>query len=138
MDKKRLTRVHRVRTLQLGFAQVAEMQARNTMASEAALSNRIAQLAEAVAPTQSSDAAFSLAAAAHYRERLNTSAHTAENRVRAAERHAEIAAEATREARRDQSAIEKLMVRADAEAALGAIRAMEKMPAFRKVRHDPC
>lgn len=138
MDKKRLTRVHRVRTLQLGFAQAAESRARDTMASESALSNRIAQLAAAVAPTQSSDAAFSLAAAAHYRERLSTSALTADNRVRAAERQAEAAAEATREARRDQSAIEKLMIRADAEAALGAIRAMEKMPAFRKVRHDPC
>ena len=138
MDKKRLERVHRVRTLQLGFAQAAESQARDTMASEAALSNRIAQLAAAVAPVESSDAAFSLAAAAHYRDRLSTSAHTAENRVRAAERQADVAAEATREARRDQSAIEKLMMRADAEAALGAIRAMEDMPAFRKVRHDPC
>jgi hypothetical protein len=62
----------------------------------------------------------------------------AEHRLRAAEAAAERAAEATREAKRDQSAVEKLMVRADREAALKAIRALEAAPAVRKIRHDPC
>ncbi|MBW8786084.1 MAG: hypothetical protein JF593_15920, partial [Novosphingobium sp.] len=81
---------------------------------------------------------FSLVAAAHFRSRLHQSAEHAEHRLRAAEAAAERAAEATREAKRDQSAVEKLMVRADREAALKAIRALEAAPAVRKIRHDPC
>ena len=77
-------------------------------------------------------------AAAHYRDRLQQSANAAVERVQAAEYHVERAAEATRAAKRDQSAVEKLLARADADAVLKAIRAMEEAPAFRKVRHDPC
>lgn len=137
-DAKQLARIHRVRTLQLGLARVDEARARDTFASEAALSNRIAQLADAIAPAVDRGAAFSLAAAAHYREKLQHSAFAAEARVAAAGRQADRATDATREAWRDQSAVEKLIARADADAALKAIRAMEAAPAFRKVRHDPC
>ena len=50
MDKsKRLARLHRVRTLQLGLAQADEARAREGMASETALAQRIARLAAAQA-----------------------------------------------------------------------------------------
>ena len=62
----------------------------------------------------------------------------AQARLIDAQRAADRAAEATREARRDQSAIEKLMARADADAALKAIRELEVAPPVRKIRHDPC
>ena len=42
LDPGRLARVHRVRTLQLGLAQAEEARARDTVASEAALAQRIA------------------------------------------------------------------------------------------------
>ena len=74
----------------------------------------------------------------HFRERLHQSAHAAEGRLRAAQATAERAVEATREARRDQSAVEKLIARADALEVLREIRALEAAPAGRKNRHDPC
>ncbi len=77
-------------------------------------------------------------AAAHFRDRLQQSAEAAEQRLRVAERGVERAAMASREAKRDQSAIEKLLARADADAAIKAIRAMESAPSVRKIRHDPC
>lgn len=138
MDKRKLTRIHRVRTLQLGLAQSEEARIRDVHASETALSYRIAQLAAGIAPTPEASAAISFAAAAHYRERLHRSAETASNRVRVAEADALRAAEATREARRDQSAVEKLLTRADTDAALAAIRELQNAPPVRKVRHGPC
>jgi len=48
------------------------------------------------------------------------------------------AAEATRAAKRDQSAVEKLIERGLAEAALREIRALRDAPPVRKIRHDPC
>jgi len=138
MDRRKLTRIHRVRTLQLGLAQAEEARVRDLHASETALSQRIAQLAAGVAPTPEASAAVSFAAAAHYRERLHRSAETAQNRVRAAEAETTRAAEATREARRDQSAIEKLLIRAETDAAVRAIRELQNAPPVRKVRHDLC
>ncbi|MBD8619415.1 hypothetical protein IFT67_10835 [Sphingomonas sp. CFBP 13728] len=135
---KTLARIHRVRTLQLGLTRADEARAHDKFASEQTLSGRIALLAEAVAPVHETLAAVSLGASAHYRERLHQSATAAVERVRAAERHVERATEATRAAKRDQSAVEKLLARADADAVLKAIREMEDAPAFRKVRHDPC
>ena len=100
---------------------------------------RIAGLAANVAPALSGEGfAGTLMAAAHYRDRLHQSAYAAERRVVVAEQGLESAREATREARRDQSAIEKLMARADADAALKAIRELEVAPPVRKIRHDPC
>ncbi|MEG8044132.1 hypothetical protein O6V14_10725 [Sphingomonas faeni] len=140
MDKrgKTLARIHRVRTLQLGLTRADEARAHDKFASEQLLSGRIALLVEAVAPVHETQVAVSLGAAAHYRERLQKSADAAVERMQAAEHHLDRAAEATRAAKRDQTAVEKLLARADADAVLKAIRAMEESPAFRRVRHDPC
>lgn len=138
MDKKKLARLHRVRTLQLGMAQAAETRAHDQMASETALSRRIAQLADAVSPNAGGDAALSFAAMAHYREKLHRTAEAADNRVRAAEAEAARALALRQSAKRDQTAVEKLMARAEVEAALRAIRALQEAPPTRKVRHDPC
>ena len=136
----KLDRILRVRTLQLGLVQAEEARAHDRAASEQMLRSRIAQLTANVAPTPAAApvAGFSLVAAAHFRERLHQSAEAAEGRLRAAQATAARASEATREARRDQSAIEKLIARADAEAVVKAIRAMEAAPPTRKIRHDPC
>lgn len=136
---KQLDRILRVRTLQLGMTRADEVRAQVKLASEAELANRIARLADSVAPAPAeAGSGFSLVAAAHFRSRLHHSAELAEARMRDAELAAELAAEATREAKRDQSAVEKLMARADREAAVKAIRAMESAPVVRKIRHDPC
>ena len=135
---KTLARIHRVRTLQLGLTRADEARAHDKFASEQTMSGRIAVLAEAVAPVHETRVAVSLSASAHYRERLHQSATAAVERVRAAEQHVERAAEATRAAKRDQSAVEKLLARADADAVLKASRALAESPVFRKVRHDPC
>lgn len=138
-DARKLARIHRVRTLQLGLTRAEETRAHERVATETALAQRIGQLAAAVAPTPLANAAgFSLAASAYYRERLNQSAIAADARVRAASGGAERATEATRAAQRDQSAVEKLMERARAAGVLKEVRALEDAPAFRKNRHDPC
>ena len=133
-----LDRILRVRTLQLGLVQAEELRAREKVTSEQALQVRIAQLVENVAPTQSAEHAFSFIAAAHFRDRLNQSAAAADARMDAAARKLAKASEATREARRDQSAIEKLIERDGQAAALKALRALEDAPPTRKIRHDPC
>ena len=134
----KLDRLLRVRTLQLGLVRAEEVRAQERFNNEATLSSRIAQLAEGVAPQSAPTQGFSLVATAHFRDRLQQSAEAAAGRLRAAEHVVERAAEATREARRDQNAIEKLIARADADAALKAIRALEATPPTRKIRHDPC
>ena len=129
----------RVRTLQLGQVQAQEIAANTHVDNEAALQARIAQLAANITPQRAdTDFAASMAAAAYYRDRLHASAQAAEKRLEAAEAGLERAREATREARRDQSAIEKLIVRAEAQIALKELRALEDAPAFRKNRHAPC
>ncbi|OYY90484.1 MAG: hypothetical protein B7Y45_07670 [Sphingomonas sp. 28-66-16] len=133
-----LDRILRVRTLQLGLVRAEEARAIEQVASETALQNRIAQLSAEIAPTASAAEAFSFIAAAHFRDRLNQSAAAADARVAAATTRLDRASEATRDARRDQSAVEKLIAREDAAAAIRAVREMEKAPPLRKVRHDPC
>ncbi|WP_326525396.1 hypothetical protein [Sphingomonas sp.] len=137
--KKKLDRLLRVRTLQLTLKQGQEAAAHAKLDSEAQLQSRIAQLAANVTP-RAEDAGFaaSFAAAAYYRDRLHASAVAAETRRAMAEAGVERARAATQEARRDQSAIEKLIVRAEAKIALKELRAMEDAPAFRKNRHAPC
>lgn len=136
---KRLKRLHRVRTLQLGQVQAAELAATARRDSESALRVRIDQLAANITPiAHDTGFAASLAAAAHYRDRLHVSAIAAGQRVEVAEAGLDRARAATREARRDQSAIEKLLGRAEADAALKALRALEEMPAIRRNRHAPC
>jgi hypothetical protein len=134
-----LDRILRVRTLQLGQVRSQEAAARAKVEQEEALRERIAQLSANVAPVKASSGfATSLIAAAHYRERLQQSAQAAERRVQIAEQGLDVAAAATREARRDQNAIEKLIAREQAEAAIKALRALEKLPPTGKNRHDLC
>lgn len=135
---KTLARLHRVRTIQLHLAHADEARARDHLTSEAQLHARIADLADAVAPIAASAVGVSLGAAAHYRDRLHQSALTAAARVRNAEDHRARTAEATRAARRDQSAIEKLIVRADAVTVRAQVRALEETPPRSGKRHDPC
>lgn len=132
---KQLKRIHRVRTLQLTLARAEEARAQTQVATETALSARIAQLADAVAPASSD--AVAMAAAAHYRERLHRSARAAADRVRAAEANAARAAEGSRAAERDRSAVEKLLERARADALRQAMRKLEDAAPARKW-HDPC
>ena len=117
-----------------------EVAARQRVDSEEQLRERISALAANVAPVANDGASFatSLIAAANFRERLHQSAHAAERRVAQAEHGLELARAATREARRDQSAIEKLIARQDADAALKALRELEALPATAKNRHDIC
>lgn len=136
---KQLARIERVRAVQLTLARAAQADAHAQVASEAALSARVAALAAAVAPAPAAGAGFSLSAAAHYRERLHLSAAAAQDRVLAAERRATVATAAAQDAERDLKAVEKLQAKADAAAALAAIRAMEGAPIpTRPLRHDPC
>lgn len=138
MDSTQLARVHRVRNIQLNLIQAAEADALTRFASEAALRTRIAQLAAGVAPQSSAADGVAFAAAALYRERLHLSAQTAEHRVANAAARVEQAAAATRAARQDRHAVEKLIEREDAALALKALRELEIAPPSRTVRHDPC
>lgn len=137
-DAASFRRVLRVRTLQVNLARVEEAAAHERLASEAALRERIARLADDVAPRAVAAGGFTLMAAAHYRERLSHSAAAAEARERQAAERAEIASALAREAKRDQTAVEKLIARRDAEVALAAMRALADAPPARQVRHDPC
>lgn len=134
----KLDRVLRVRTLQLNLVRAEEVRAREQLQSELELRNRIRQLSAAVAPAPDATEAFSFIAAAHFRERLQQSETAAENRLRAAEHKVEVANGNTREARRDQNAIEKLIERDSALEALKAVRALQEAPPTRRNRHDPC
>lgn len=138
-DSKKLERLLRVRTLQLDQVRAQEIHARRRVEQEEQLRERIAGLAANVAPVLGGhELATSLSAAAHYRERLHQSADAAERRVKVAEQGLEQARSATMDARRDQSAIEKLIVREEAQAALKALRELETLPPARKNRHDIC
>lgn len=138
LTKAKLNRLLRVRTLQLGLVRADEARAHQRFASEAALKSRITQLAESIAPAPAEIDAFAFMAEAHFRDRLNQSAEAAETRLRAAEASMTRASEATRGAKRDQSAIEKLIARADAAELVKSIRALEAAPVGAKIRHDPC
>jgi len=140
MPKKdgRYDRILRVRTLQLGQVRAEEGRARAKLSHESAMRERIAQLSANIAPSTEQFTATSLMAAAHYRDRLHQSAHAAAQRVAVAEQSVTFAENATREAKRDQSAIEKLVARGEADAALKALRALEALPPTGKNRHDLC
>ena len=132
-----LARLHRVRTLQLNLTRAEEARAANAHASEASLHARIEVLAHGASGAGDADA-LTLGASAYYRDRLWTSAAAAAERVRIAEARMAEAGAATRTARLDQSAVEKLIARSDAAATLKAIRAMEDYSPVRRNRHDPC
>ena len=146
-----LNRLHRVRTLQLNLTRAEEARAQERVSTEQSLSQRIAQLVEAVSPVAAPPtAAAGLMARAHFRGRLLESADAATARVAAAEQRAAQAAEQTREAKRDQTAVEKLLERARVAAIRAEMRALEDMPAAGSRsglgrgpdrdhnRHDPC
>ncbi|MBX3562954.1 MAG: hypothetical protein KF730_00105 [Sphingomonas sp.] len=136
---KKLARLHRVRTLQLDQVRAEEVRAQARVSQEAQLRARIASLADNIAPVKSGEGfASSLIAAAHYRDRLHQSAQAAARRVEVAEQGLESARAATREARRDQSAIEKLIAREHAETTLKTLRALEELPPAGRKRHDIC
>ena len=135
---KSYDRILRVRTLQLGQVRSQEVAARAKVAQEEALRARIAQLSAGVAPAPEAGGAIAMIAAAHYRERLHQSAHVASQRVAVAEQNLSQAENATREAKRDQSAIEKLIARGEAAAVVKAMRELEKLPATARNRHDLC
>jgi flagellar FliJ protein len=138
-DRKTLDRLLRVREMQLNMVRADEVRAQAKLDSEQTLRSRIAALAENVAPAPApAIGALGLAAAAHFRDRLHQSAEAADARLRNAAAMAERAAEATREARRDHNAIEKLIERDAAEQALKALRELEEAPPVRRIRHDPC
>ncbi len=139
---KKLDRILRVRSLQLDLTRADEVQAADKLRAEADLKARILQLADSVAPARSPAlaSATSLMAAAHYRDRLHQSVVAADQRIATANRGLDFARERTVEAKRDQSAIEKLIARAEADAALAAVRALENStsPLRSKNRHGPC
>ena len=136
---KKLARLHRVRTLQLDQVRADEVRAHARVSQESQLRERIASLAATIAPVTSGEGfANALSAAAHYRDRLHQSAHAAARRVEVAELGLESARAATREARRDQSAIEKLIAREQAETTLKMLRALEALPPTGRNRHDIC
>lgn len=138
LTKSKLDRLLRVRTLQLGLVRAEEARAHERFASEAALKNRITQLAESIAPAPTGIDAFAFMAEAHFRDRLHQSAEAAEARLRNAEQGVARATQSARDAKRDQSAIEKLIARVDAADVVKSIRALEATPVSRKIRHDPC
>lgn len=135
MTRDTLGRIHRVRSLQLTLARADEARAHAQVASEAAMSARIAQLAAAVAPM--SGGAATVLAQSHYRERLHKSAQVAADRLAMAEAEADRAVEGARAAKRDQSAVEKLLERARLEALRREARSLEDQPHHKK-RHGPC
>lgn len=137
---KRLNRVLRVRTMQLNLTQAEEARAAARMADEIALRERILNLAQAVSPVPTpSVSAAGLGAAAHYREKLHATAQVVERRVAQADDGLTHARSATMAAKRDQSAVEKLLERAHAARALRELRALENAPPTRRPnRHDPC
>lgn len=138
---KRLDRLLRVRTMQLGMVRAEEGRAAARLAEERALSERVASLASAVAPTPGgrADTALSVMATAHYRERLMTTAEAVAERVNLAERALDHARGVTQAAKRDQTAMEKLIERAQQEAGRRAMRALERLGEQPpKKRHDPC
>jgi hypothetical protein len=133
-----LDRLLRVRSLQLNLVRAEEARAQQKLDSEQKLRQRIAALADNVEPAPEPSGALSLMAAAHFRDRLQQSAVAADARLHAAAQGLERAAEATRGAKRDHGAIEKLIEREAAEQAIQAIRDLEEPPPVRRIRHDPC
>lgn len=138
----KLARIHRVREVQAQLAQAEEARARDKAAAEAALHGRIAGLVDAVSPRPVATNATSLAAAAHYRERLHTSAAGADARMRTAQAQLDRSRIATRDALRDRTAMSKLLDRARADEAQADARREAEAGGVpqrsRRNRHDPC
>ena len=127
-DDARLGRLLRVRALQLDQARADEILAADQASSAQALAQRIALLADAVAPREGAAAGLNLFAAAHYRQRLAKSQQEAQRRIAAAGRLLDQARAQTGEAKRNHGAMEKLLER-ELQAQAGDVRrALENAP----------
>jgi flagellar protein FliJ len=134
-DARQLARVHRVRQLQLTIARAAEAEANAALTSERELHARIDALA--AQPGPAGGTAAQLGASAHYRDRLHQSLGLAHSRVLQAANRADQAAAATRSARQDEAAVDKLRARARLDALAREMRALEDLPQ-RPKRHGTC
>ncbi|MFW2829608.1 hypothetical protein [Sphingomonas sp. ID0503] len=131
-DPKRLGRLLRVREVQRDIAQAQESQARGQLATAEQLVQRIDQLVADQAPSEGFAHALTLAAGAVYRTRLTDSRVNAQGRVFNAERAVEMKVEATKSARRDHNAMEKLVERAKKQLAMQEMRKLsDEMPSGR-------
>lgn len=133
---RKLDRLLHVRTLQLGMVRADEGRAAERVAQETMLRQRIAGLAADVAPmvAPAPTAAIGLQAAATLRDRLHVAHAAADHRLAGAEHALELARTATLEAKRDQTAIEKLIEQARLADATRERRALEQLPAQPRVK----
>jgi flagellar FliJ protein len=121
-DPKRLGRLLRVRAVQRDIAEAAEMQARTHAASAEGLIRRIDQLVADVSPAAGIATGIGLSAQASVRARLGASRNDAATRLSTAEALLARREDATRTARRDHNAMEKLLDRAKLSAAAAEMR----------------
>lgn len=133
---RKLQRLLHVRTLQLGLVRADEGRAAERVAQESMLRQRIAGLAADVAPTvaPAPAPAIGLQAAATLRARLHVAHEAADHRLAGAEHALQLARSATLEAKRDQSAIEKLIEQARIVEGIRERRALEKLPATPRMK----
>ena len=127
-SEKRLGRLLRVRSLQRDLAMGEEARAAEQAANQSRLVERIATLAEHVSPGVGTTSALDLAASAVYRNRLQRSHADAAQRLSTAEALLERREEASREARRDHRAIEKLVEAAKSREVLAEMRRLSEGP----------
>ena len=127
-DVRRLGRLLRVRTIQRDLAAADAARAADQVSTHARMVTRIEALARDVAPSPGGVTALDLAAAATYRNRLQASHADARNRLSTAAAFAERREDASREARRDHRAIEKLAEQARSRAVLDEMRRLAEGP----------
>lgn len=137
-NEHRLGRLLRVRALQLDLKRAEEAAAASQAETIAALARRIQRLAVDASPRAGSASGLTLAATAHYRERLDGSRREAGRRAAAAEQQLEVARARTLEAGRDHGAIEKLVDRARRDRALDEMRKLADAPTPTKRWHASC
>jgi len=127
-DPRRLNRLLRVRTVQRDMAQAEEVSARGQAAQAGYLVDRIDRLHADVAPQHGGSSGMSLQAAAAFRLRLQPALQDAQRRLSTAEALVARRADATRDARQDHGAMEKLAERAAKAAAEREMRALIDAP----------
>ncbi len=137
-SEKRLDRLLRVRALQLDMKRAEEIAAAERVDTVTELARRIDRLAFEAQPRAGLSSGLSLAATAHYRDRLAGSQAEANRRARVAEEMLETARKATLSAGRDHGAIEKLRDRARGLKAQDEMRKASDAPTPRRPWHDPC
>ena len=128
----------RVREVQARLAEADAARARDKAAGERRLVERVSLLAAEIAPTVGGNTAAVLGATALYRDRLHQSAAAAATRLHATVALADRAVERVTDARRDRTAAEKLLARAQASEAERERRREPDPPSARRDRHEPC